>query len=358
MPPDEISPPDMLGTPDATLLWGLRSPCAFTCPHCYFGTIEEHKQHGLPTDAGVLSHLSRTDLPPQTLKAFARTLVGSPVERVVIAGGEPLDWLPTLEVIGLIKRAGCQVVIATNGVPLTRPPVVQRLIDLAVDGVSVSLDSADAAVNDRLRPSRSGRFGYHDVVAGIRALLDARGDGRTPRVGVYTVVMRERPQEITDMAHLASRLGVDYYVPQPISLAPDHRLFSVLTHRREDVPTVAEQLCRLYDEPGGLALPAPSYVRRFIDVISTQDSGHVPDCFGGARLFFIQPDGSVWDCPSDRRIAATPSASRRSIRDADARVLFADRPACTNCTLFSRDCVNMWPLVLDMPRLLNAGAAR
>lgn len=342
---------------DATLLWALRSPCAFACPHCYFGTIEEHHQ-APPTEAGVLSHLSRTDLPARALTAFARTLAGSPIERVVIAGGEPLDWPATLEVIELIKQAGCQVVIATNGIPLTRPPVVQRLIALGVDGISVSLDSADAQINDRLRPSRSGRFGYHDVVAGIGALLEARGDRPAPRVGIYTVVMRERPQEITDMAELAGQLGVDYYVPQPISLTPENKLFDELSHRREDAPAVAEQLARLYETPGALTLPDPSYARRFLSAISTQENGHVPDCFGGARLFFIQPDGAVWDCPSDRRIAATAPGQRRSIRDRDARALFAERPACTDCTLFSRDCVNMWPLVLDMPRLLNVEAVR
>lgn len=47
---------------DATLLWALRSPCALACPHCYFGTIEEHKQ-APPDEVGVLSHLSRNDLP-------------------------------------------------------------------------------------------------------------------------------------------------------------------------------------------------------------------------------------------------------------------------------------------------------
>lgn len=342
---------------DATLLWSLRSPCSFACGYCYFGTIEEHK-HAPPTEIGVLSHLSRNDLPPRVLAAFAQTLAGSAIERVVIAGGEPLDWPATLEVIRLVKEAGCQVVIATNGVPLTRPQVAERLIALGVDGVSVSLDSADAQTNDRLRPSRSGRFGHEDVLAGIRALLQARGGQHAPRVGIYTVVMRERPQEITDMAHLADQVGVDYYVPQPISLTPDHKLFDELTHRREDLQAVAEQLDHLYRAPSSLALPAPSYAQRFIAAISTQESGHVPDCFGGARLFFIQPDGSVWDCPSDRRIAATAPEQRRTIRDGDARTLFATKPACTDCSLFSRDCVNMWPLVLDMPRLLNAEAIR
>lgn len=340
---------------DATLLWAPRSRCKFTCPHCYFGTIEEHRVNP-PEQAGVLSHLSRSDLPAEALMAFARTLPDSPVSRVVIAGGEPLDWPGALELISLIKAAGCQVVIATNGVPLTRPGMAERLVALGVDGVSVSLDSADAETNDRMRPG--GRFGYHDVLEGIKTLLQARVGHPAPRVGIYTVVTRSRPQEIADVARLAAGLGVDYYVPQPISLAPDHQLFQQMSHTPDDVGAVGEQLAGLYDNPMGLALPDPSYAARFLAAISTQDSGHVPDCFGGARLFFIQPNGMVWDCPSDRRIAATAPDQQRTIRDADARTLFATRPACTDCSLFSRDCVNMWPLALDMPRLLDTEAAR
>ena len=342
---------------DVTLLWALRSPCAFRCPHCYFGTIEDHKDSP-PGQPGILSHLSRTDLSLQDLAGFARTLPGSPVERVVIAGGEPLDWPGTLELISLIKDAGFQVVVATNGVPLTRPHVASRLVALGADGVSVSLDSADATVNDQMRPSRSGRLGYHDVLAGIRTLLRERGGQGIPRVGIYTVVTRSRPHEITAVARLAASLGVDYYVPQPISLPPGHKLFHQLSHTAGDAEAAGEHLARLYRDPMGLALPDPSYPSRFLTAVSTQDSGYVPTCFGGAHLFFIQPDGSVWDCPSDRRIAATPPARRRSIRGSDARTLFAARPACADCSLFSRDCVNMWPLVLDMPRLLSTGAAR
>lgn len=342
---------------DITLLWGLRSNCAFACGHCYFGTIEEHKINP-PEQAGVLSHLSRTDLSAEAVTAFARTLAGSDVERVVIAGGEPLDWPGTLGLISLIKDAGCEVVVATNGVPLTRPQVAQHLVELGVDGVSVSLDSTDAHTNDRMRPSRSGRFGYHDVLQGIETLLRARADWAVPKVGVYTVVTRSRPHEITAMGRLAAEIGVDYFVPQPISLTPEHALFEQMCHTPGDVADVGEHLTRLYRDPMGVSLPDPSYVRRFLSSICTQESGHVPDCFGGSRLFFIQPDGSVWDCPSDRRIAATAPGRRRTIRGADARTLFAARPACTDCSLFSRDCVNMWPLVLDMPRLLTQETVR
>ncbi|MGV9269439.1 radical SAM protein [Kitasatospora sp. NPDC003701] len=336
---------------DITLLWALRSPCSFGCPHCYFGELEEHKE-ALPEGPGLLSHIPVRDIDRTVMEAFARTLADSPVERVILAGGEPLDWLPTLSLIKTIKEAGCEVVVATNGVPLTRPGIARQLVDLGVDGVSVSLDSADATVNDRLRPSRSGRVGHREVLDGIRTLLSERGSGPSPRVGIYTVVIRDRPHEITKVAHLAREIGVDYYVPQPISLPPDHKLFAERCHTPSDVPAVEDELRRLQQEAGGLTIPDPAYIRQFAASISTQDSGRVEDCFGGAQLFFIQPDGSVWDCPSDRRIAATPSQEHRTIVGADARVLFADRPACTDCSHFSRDCVNMGPLVLGMPRLL------
>ncbi|MFJ6771810.1 radical SAM protein [Kitasatospora sp. NPDC091257] len=337
---------------EITVLWALRSPCSFGCPHCYFGELADDKQ-GPPKEVGLLSHIPVRDLDHAELEAFARSLADSPVERVVLAGGEPLDWLPTLSVIKTIKDAGCEVVIATNGVPLTRPGIARKLVELGVDAVSVSLDSADEAVNDALRPSRSRRVGHREVLAGIRTLLDERGDGAGPRVGIYSVVIRERPQEITAVARLAAEIGVDYYVPQPISLPPDHKLFAERCHTADDVPAVEEQLLHLQQDPGGLTLPGPAYVRKFLDSIATQDSGRVEQCFGGAQLFFIQPDGTVWDCPSDRRIAATPPEARRTIVGADARTLFDGRPACTDCSHFSRDCVNMTPLVLGMPRLLG-----
>ncbi|MFG3429502.1 radical SAM protein [Streptomyces californicus] len=340
---------------DITLLWALRSPCSFACPHCYFGELADHKQT-LPTGAGVLSHIPVRDLERTVMEDFARSLDASPVQRVILAGGEPLDWLPTLSLIRTIKDAGCEVVVATNGVPLTRPGIARQLVELGVDGVSVSLDSADAAVNDRLRPSRSGRVGHREVLDGIRTLLSERGTGPGPRVGIYTVVMRGRPQEITAVADVAAQLGVDYYVPQPISLPPDHKLFADRCHTAEDVDAVEDQLRRLQADPGGLTLPGPQYAEEFLASISTQDSYRVKECFGGAQLFFIQPDGSLWDCPSDRRIAATAPSRRRSIVGADARTLFEGRPACTDCAHGSRDCVNMGPLVLGMPRLLGREA--
>lgn len=330
---------------DVTLLWALRSACNMGCTYCYFGTIEEH-QASPPTRAGTLSHLSRDDLAITDIEAFAGTLPGSAVKRIFIAGGEPLIWPRTLDIAAMIKAAGIQVVLCTNGIPLNRADITEQIISLGVDSVSVSLDSPDPAYNDHYRRARNHQHGHADVVAGARRLLDARADRTRPRVGLYMVVTRRNIQQVTTMGRLAADLGMDYFVPQPISLAPGHPLQAELGLSSDHVARVTTELALLYDARLNISLPDRSYAASFAATLRSELPGFVAGCFGGHTLFFIEPDGSVWDCPSYLKIAATPPSRHRTIRGGDARRLFgpAHRDCPADCALFSRDCVNMWPL--------------
>jgi MoaA/NifB/PqqE/SkfB family radical SAM enzyme len=330
-----------------TLLWALRSPCNMGCTYCYFGTIEEHRL-APPTRIGQLSHLARSDLSLDEIRAFCATLVDSAVTRVFLAGGEPLAWPPICEVIELIKNAAVEVVACTNGLPLNRPPITEALVALGVDAVSVSLDSADPALNDRYRPVRNGTDGWPQVISGIEALVAARGAREHPKVGIYTAVGRHNIDDVVDVARLGVELGVDYYVPQPISLTADHALATELSLDASHTAAVDAALSRLYDaHAAALVLPDPSYQEQFLASIRTAGTLPVASCFGGSQLAFIEPDGSVWDCPSYHRIAATPPEHRRSIRDTSAAALFppGGQGPCQSCALFSRDCVSMWPLM-------------
>jgi MoaA/NifB/PqqE/SkfB family radical SAM enzyme len=333
----------MTGTVDA--LWALWSPCDFGCGYCYFGTQDSHRENGVPTDLGVMSHLSRTDLSHADHMAFAGTLVGAGVRRIFLAGGEPLLRTPhLLELTRLIKLAGVEVVLCTNGIRLARREISQQLVELGVDAVSVSLDNTDPAANDARRPSRNGLHGWADVITGISTLLEVRGERPAPKVGIYTVVMRDTLDQIVPMAELAAELGCDYYVPQPIALADDHELHDQLSLPPSLAPELAIELDRLYAAGLPVALPGDSYRDRFIASVTAR-TGLVRDCFGGRDLWFIQPDGTVWPCPSSLKIAAVAAAEGpRTIKDHTAAQVFAPHAGCGDCALFSVDCVNMWPL--------------
>jgi len=103
------------------------------------------------------------------------------------------------------------------------------------------------------------------------------------------------------------------------------------------------ELAGLYDARLDIGLPDRSYAASFAATLRSESPGLVAGCFGGHTLFFIEPDGGVWDCPSYLKIAATPPSLQRTIRGGDARRLFgpAYRDCPADCALFSRDCVNM-----------------
>jgi MoaA/NifB/PqqE/SkfB family radical SAM enzyme len=329
--------------PSISLLWALRSRCTRGCQYCYFGTIEEHRAD-LPAAPGVLSHLSPDDISSGEAVAFASSLRGSAVNRVFLAGGEPLAWAPSLQVVAALKQAGVEVVVCTDGTALNKPEVTGRLLELGVDAVSVSLDSADAAYNDRWRPALNRRDGWDSVVSGIRALLAARSGRPRPLVGIYTVITRLNLPEITGVPRLAAELGCDYAVPQPVSLAPDHKLAATLAFTPTDIPQLLGQYEELYAAGLALGLPEPDYPSRVAASVAHL-AGMVRGCFGGHTLYFIEPDGSVWDCPSALRIAATPRAARRTVRGQDGAEMFpVPRRLPADCALFSADCVCMWPL--------------
>jgi MoaA/NifB/PqqE/SkfB family radical SAM enzyme len=194
------------------------------------------------------------------------------------------------------------------------------------------------------------------VVSGIRALVADRNHHRAPRIGLYTVITRHTLTGLPDTARLAAHLGADYFVPQPISLDSDHRLHDELSLREQDLPALAEALDAIYGADLGLELPAPDYPAQIASTVR-HELQPVHSCFGGHQLAFIQPDGSVWDCPSRYRIAATAQAgTQRSITTHAAAELFParGRTGGCDCPFYSRDCVSMWPLVQDFDRFLTA----
>lgn len=329
--------------PSISLLWALRSRCTRGCRYCYFGTLDVHRANPV-TQVGRLSHLSRDDISAAEAIRFARSLAGSAVRRVFVAGGEPLAWAPALDVIAALKTAGVEVVVCTDGTALNRPAVVERLLWLDVDAVSISLDSTDADYNDRWRPPLNRRDGWDSVVGGIRALLAARGEHARPRVGLYTVVTRLNLDDVFAVPALAADLGCDYAVPQPVSLTTDHALFDTLALTPADLPQLEAQYQRLYTAGLPIGLPDHDYPGRVAAAVRAP-TGLVRACFGGSTLHFIEPDGTVWDCPSALRIAATPTDQHRSIRGASGAELFPAPTGCPqDCPLFSTDCVCMWPL--------------
>jgi MoaA/NifB/PqqE/SkfB family radical SAM enzyme len=331
-----------------TLLWALRSPCNLGCRYCYFGTEEALPiQHHASLSPGTLSHNGHTDASLEDMLTFVATFTPGVVSRVFVAGGEPLLWQGTQHVLAALKQQGCEVIVCSNGLPLRKDTVVQGLLDIGIDAISISLDSYDAAYNDAWRPDKSGA-GWDGVVQGIETLVRLRNaQGATTRVGVYAVITQENISHIARTGQFVAGLGADYFVVQPVSLAPDNALHDALCLDHRHREAFVEQLHHLQQEPLGMHLPHPTYLHQVLTTLTPGPLPMIKSCFGGRDLFFVEPDGSVWDCPSMYKIQSTPSEQYRSIKGASAASLFSRERRCrnSNCSLFSQDCVNMWQLM-------------
>jgi sulfatase maturation enzyme AslB (radical SAM superfamily) len=313
------------------------------CQYCYFGTQEMPA----PTHVGALSHQGHRDVALDTLLAFLRTCTSTLVRRVFLAGGEPLVWLGARRVIAALKALGCEVIVCTNGLPLQHDDLCRFLLAQEVDAVSISLDSVDSEVNDHVRQDRSGQ-GWQGVVAGIRNLIRLRHAAQAPmKIGVYSVVTQQTLPKLAQTGCFVADLGAEYFIMQPVSLAAGHPLHDALCVDGRHAESFGSQLRQLQEACSGLFLGHPDYLAKMQITLHPGPFPLIRNCFGGRELFFIEPDGSVWDCPSAAKIAQTPVDQRHSIIHTRAGELFSAARRCrpADCALFSQDCVNMWQLM-------------
>src|SRR5947207_12827196 len=98
-----------------TVLWALRSPCNLGCAYCYFGVLEEDRERMRPVSKGELSHVRRDDLRFEELRRVVDGISRNGIRRIFLAGGEPLIWRHTLDLIEHVKSQGIEVVVCLNG---------------------------------------------------------------------------------------------------------------------------------------------------------------------------------------------------------------------------------------------------
>lgn len=335
-----------------SLLWALRSPCHLGCQYCYFGAnnSEGYRRREL----GELSHKAQDDISARAALQFARSIPVGLVNRVFLAGGEPLLWTESFDLIECLKSKDIEVVVCTNGLPLLRREVTKKLLDLRVDAISVSLDSHDKNSNDKWRKPNN-TLGWEGVVSGIRHFLTERAAlGGATLVGVYMVVTTQNIDHLSDTADFVEELGCDYFIFQPVSLRRDHPLHHQLSLSPSVLNTLNVEIEKIWSRTTSLQLPDQGYLVRFRSIVSGNFSSFVPNCFGGKHLFFIQPDGTVWDCPSSYKIENSRDGPLLSIaRFAPDAIFRAGSTRCTDCNLFSVDCVNMWQL-MAFDRIIEA----
>lgn len=216
-------------------------------------------------------------------------LVALPVGGVTITGGEPTLRKDIFELVARARAGSLPVTISSNALTLNEQRI-NALIDADPTNVNVSIDSADAETNDRLR---GGRNVLARTLDRIRALTTARARRRASfSLTVVTVLSQSNLDGLDDIFRLAKDAGADRLGFMPIHDIDPPRL----TVRK--LPSV----------PGGLGkrlqalslrhdLPlenSASYLSELDDVV--QGGGMSVRCNAGYTSLVVGPDFRLYRC--------------------------------------------------------------
>ena len=137
---------------------------------------------------------------------------------ILIGGGEPLMHNAIGDVLTVLGEAGVAIGITTNGTMIHRH---QDAIARFSHWTRVSVDAGTAACFERIRPHRSGRNVFDQVIGNMRRLAAAK----TGNLGYsFLLVARTNPDgsiresNFTDVeaaALLARSIGCDYFEVKP-----------------------------------------------------------------------------------------------------------------------------------------------
>jgi len=169
-----------------------------TCPHTYF---------------------QREPLKSLSLQEFISIAEQFPqMERALLHGiGEPLLNKELGEIITYLKKRDVEVIINSNGTLLT-PKWQETLIESGLDQYRCSIDGATDETYARIR----GVALLPKLKKGLEGLVKTkeRHGVMTPRISIWCVATKENLQELPDLLHLASNLGIpEVYVQRMVYFA-------------------------------------------------------------------------------------------------------------------------------------------
>ncbi len=200
--------------------------------------------------------------------------------------GEPLLHPNFFEMAAWLAEAGCRVGTTSNGALLDRS-AARALVDAGVDVVALSVAGADAATNDPLR----GGTPLERVVAAARALAEARGDRRRPRIHLAYMLLRSGLESIEHLPGLVERSGADEVVVSTLGLAftPELAREAVVADGEQALEEVRARLSRVEEE-----VEARGARLNFRILSPLASPGTCAD--NPARGVFVGADGRVHPC--------------------------------------------------------------
>lgn len=284
--------------PLQVVFWEITKACDLACPHCRAVAKRYRDPQELSIDEcrHVIDQLSS---------------MGGPI--LVFSGGDPLKRDDLFDLVSYARQQGLQVGVTPSASPLLTPRVLDRLRDLGVSPVVLSLDAPDADTHDSFRRS-PGTFAR--TLASIRY---QRSLGVTSWVN--TALLPHNRRRLSEMATLLVELEVQAWNLLAVIPIGRGRKVDLLVAREYE-----ELFNRLYDLSSSVPFSihvsyAPHYRRIIYQRLAQERALDTPRArkllapapMAADGSLFIDHQGNV--CPSGVFPVSGGNVRRRSLFD-------------------------------------------
>ena len=209
------------------------------------------------------------------------------VTTISISGGEPFVREDILEIMSYIKDKGMLLDVSTNGTLIT-PHLARRLAEVGVDTVSISLDSDNPKVFDKLR----GRRGAHErAVQGIKNLLEVTGDG--PEVTVNILLCPQTVHRLAETVDFLYRLGVRNIGIIPVHNFSMKRSLRFSEYQKREIERAVDWLMKTKKERG-IVDNTEKYLEAVKSFIMKGERQRA--CGAGFLTLVVDSNGDLYPC--------------------------------------------------------------
>lgn len=244
----------------------VTSKCNLRCQHCYANA----------GDSG------EGELTTEQILKFIDELAEMKIFSIAISGGEPMMRSDIFQIVERCIHNRIPTLLSTNGTLITREKA-EKLKEIGLGGVQVSIDSADPKIHDTFRGVPGA---YRRTMRGLKNLLHAG----IQTVRVATVASKLNFNEIPKLVDQLDNMGISYQRILrflPIGRGKAHRDLAL---SNEEIKELLGILEKKQDEPGNI-------------IVDFSDAFNPPivdrpthACTGGVLWCAINPNGYVVPC--------------------------------------------------------------
>ncbi len=228
-------------------------------------------------------------------KNLIQQLARSGLLNLCFTGGEPFLRKDLVELLSYAKKYGITTSVVTNGLLISERRA-RELVDAKLDTIYVSIDAAEAGLNDEIR----GLKGYFDLaLAAIDNLKSMRGN-TNPRIFLKATISNKNVDQLMPLADLADTKGIDGFSFQMAQVLKNANFVfdeSLLLDQKNRT-VFLEQLELLLKDFSHLLTGSFEYYQALRDYFENPDSLQKYRSTSGFSFAQIDSFGGVFTCPA------------------------------------------------------------